>query len=247
MDTRDAFDLALSIASEKVQKNTDVVVAEQQNQPFMIHITKDQTNKAYIPRIGQKQGHTEDRTLPRITVADTLLGCMIGYAIVEDDFFNRNNLESNKQVAITGYRINRLDYDYCLKPNARLVFDAQVSNEHWLISYNKQTLEYKPVLAGRLFIHAITVTQHVKADRIAPDSTIVGFVEVKEPKGIYLTSKIHLAQGYHTFTLLYNQNTTFEQTKKIECTAISKSEFDKREKYKPSLEQQLTPPAFANW
>lgn len=235
----------MRIASEKVRNNTKVVEAAKQPLPFMIHMTPDHSNKAYIPRIGTKQGYTEDRTMPRVTVADTLIGCLIGYACLEEDFFNRNQDKAIAQRSKNGYRINRLDYDFCLRPNARLVYDVQATNEHWLISYNKDTIEYKPTLAAYMVVGSITVMQHPKYDD--PDSIITCFVDVREKSGIYLAEDIHLEQGYYSFTVCYNRHITFDTklSDKLTMRKISRSEFQNRKLIEVSTESLK--PAYMKW
>lgn len=244
MTEKEEFDSVYEILNPKVISNTEIVEASKQKLPFMIHITKEHTAKPYVPRIGMNQAKTEDRTLPRVTCADTLLGCMIGYARIESEFFNVDNEPELREIHKTGYRINRLDYKYCLKPNSRLVFDAIATNEHWLIAYTKETHFYKPLLAGYLFIQSIKVTQNAK--NVDPDSEIEIYIDVRDKEGFYLTKKIYLSQGYHRALILYNRHVTFDNEKHVKHFKIDKKEFTERTQYKPSFEN-ITLPNFLKW
>ena len=105
-----------------VKNNVTIVDGETFNKGLMYHIgTTDMSNKPYIPRIGERQGKTEDRTVPRVTVAPTLLGCIYGYAMVVISGMDNN---------IAGYYIHSLPFEYCLKPTKKLVFDQELTNEH---------------------------------------------------------------------------------------------------------------------
>lgn len=241
-DKRDIEDY-LAMQNQKVQDNVIVVSSEDQAIPFLIHLTPEQENKIYIPRIGFRQGGTEDRTIPRVTCSDTLLGCIIGYANFGYDFFSSDKSKEAIELRVKGYRINRLDYKHCLKPNNKLVYDASASNEHWLVTYDKETTAFKPVLSGRVYPASVIGIANPKQG--TPDCYYVFFVDIRDKDGIHLTPGIKLLPGYHAVTVLYNDKITFASSKNVSAKAITKAEFDRREVYKPSLE--TITPSFHDW
>ena len=73
----------LESLSPDVKKNLKIVSTKDLGQDFLLHISPDKLSKViFTPRIGNRQGRTEDRTVPRITVSPTLLGCHNGYALL---------------------------------------------------------------------------------------------------------------------------------------------------------------------
>ena len=142
MEISEDFKTALGLLNPKTVKNTQVVSQDEIRNGFMLHI--DLVNpKTFIPMMPRSAAVSEENTTPRVTVAPTLLGCIIGYARVFSDFIG------NPQ---EGYLINRIDFEHCLKPNDKLVYDAPETGEHWLIAYNKKTQQYDPKVIGKLFM-----------------------------------------------------------------------------------------------
>lgn len=230
----------LETLSPKVQKHTTIVDSAEQPQPFMLHISKDSTGKPYIPRIGQRQGASEDRTTPRITCADTLLGCIIGYADAIREFLD---CWSHPEIRKNGFRINRLDYTHCLKPDGFLVYDSRATNEHWLLSYNRDTAVYKPKTAGRMYLRSITSRYNPKNHDL--DHHTMVFLEVVEKEGIFITSTLRADPGYYQLQFLYNRNTVFNSEKELTLKRITRDVFMKQETTTPVLESIM--PIYSRW
>src|ERR1700741_3061096 len=87
----------LETVSEKVRKNVTVVTPEEVKQDYFLHISTDTSIKKFVPVIGRRQAYSEDRSVPRVTVAPTLLGCFIGYAKADYDFQNTPSTAKNDQ------------------------------------------------------------------------------------------------------------------------------------------------------
>lgn len=240
VDRDENFDRYIESLSDKVRKNVTAVKASEHPLPFMLHITKDASGKVYVPRIGDRQAESEDRTVSRITCADTLLGCIIGHGYAVGGFLDP---WTDGDRRAEGFRINRLDYEWCLKPNGRLVYDAVATNEHWLVSYSRETREYKPKRAGHFYIRS--VTSNFEEHRKALDQYVTIFLEVSEKEGILLTPKKKLEQGYYRVQFRYNNNTTFDSEKNAVARPIDRATFMKREVEVPVLEYAR--PSYARW
>lgn len=206
------FEEYLSILNSKVRNNTEIVKAEDLKQPFMLHIDKKVPDK-FIPMMPRSAATSEDNTVPRITVADTLIGCVMGYARTLNDFFSDYN---------AGYIISILNFEYCLKPNNKLVFDAEITGEHWLIGYNKQTLSYKPKPIGKIFLHSCLsvkrrIEQKNKEYHIPFIDELTLYFEIDQ--AIYLNPDKLLDKGYYKYILfddfLYNHNYKTKDNYKI--------------------------------
>ena len=198
-----------------VKNNVTIVDGATFNKGLMYHIgTTDMSNKPYIPRIGERQGKTEDRTVPRVTVAPTLLGCIYGYAMV---------VISGKDNNIAGYYIHSLPFEYCLKPTKKLVFDQELTNEHWLVRYNKDTTVYKASRIGRMVVGKIDIKPRPKK---FAEVTLTVLVEVNQEMPFNEVET--MAPGYYQVSLLYEG---LMLTDKVTISPISKSAFEKERLY----------------
>ena len=198
-----------------VKNNVTIVGGSTFNNGYMFHIgTTDMSNKPYIPRIGDRQGKTEDRTVPRVTVAPTLLGCIYGYASM---------IVSGLDNKIGGYYIHCLPFEFCLKPTKRLVYDQDLTNEHWLVRYNKQTTTYRASRIGRMVVGNIKFTP--RPGRYA-DVVVEILVEVNEPLP-YNETQV-LQPGHYLLELKYEEDLL---TDKVLISPISRGDFDKRRLY----------------
>lgn len=110
----------ISLLNPKARKNLEVVNSTEMTLPYMLHIDKVPP-KAFIPQMPRRAADSEDNTVARVTVADTLVGRLIGYSDAYYDFLNEDS---------SGYIISALDYRECLRPNNNLVYDAEATNEH---------------------------------------------------------------------------------------------------------------------
>lgn len=239
MTQSDDFNNYLKTLTPKVLRNVEVVSSIEKPQPFMLHITTDLRSSAYIPRIGHRQADSEDRTVPRITCSDTLLGCIIGHAMAVNNFLDPwvDSEEREK-----GFRINRLDYDYCLKPNHNLVYDSVATNEHWLVRYNEATSEYKPSKAGHFYIRSIT-SNFIK-DKKSFYQYVVIFLEVIEKTGLYITPEKKVEPGYYKVQFHYSNKVTFK-SKNVDIKEIDRQTYLKQETSIPVLEKAM--PTYSRW
>lgn len=204
----------IKLQHTKVRSNTEVVSAADLGQDWMLHLDKS-TPPAFVPRIGTSFSDDEDRTLPRVTVSDSVLGCIIGYYRFIDDFLSVNEDDNN------GYYINMLPFEYCLKPNAKLVPYAEHANEHWLLGYNKETLKYKPRTVGKLFISEMGLKRNDKSKQHLIRCTF--FIEINEDVSILFSKNKQLTKGYYRVTgdlTDYNSNNDANDAESIEHTDL---------------------------
>lgn len=184
----------LSIQNPKVRKNSEIVSASDLQFPFMLHIDAKVT-PAFIPMMPRRAAMSEDNTIPRVTVADTLLGCIVGYASFFYNMMDYSKLE--------GYVIHKLPFNHCIRPNEKLVYDAEASNEHWLIGYNKQSLKYPTEVIGKMFLSEILLTREPDKHSEKPTTNIkraTAYFEIDEP---ILVAKDTVAEaGYYELTFL---------------------------------------------
>lgn len=191
------------VQSKEVQTNSQIVSCEDINQDYMLHIDKS-TPTVFTPRMPPSATKTENDTTARITVAPNLLGCMIGYARIEADLMHGTDKFSVSKYGFKGgYEICTLSFKHCLAPNEKLVCDAKRSQEHWLVSYNKPTLEYKPTKVGKLFVSNV---EYVPVTGKVPAAKFKVYIEVHKEDGFWFSPKIHLTKGFHLAIVEFNRD-----------------------------------------
>ena len=189
----------LDTLSEKVKRNVAVVTPETLGINYFLHISSNTNIKEFIPQIGTKQAPSEDRTVARVTVAPSILGCLIGHACSDYEFLElkSNGVADPKKDIRTpykgGYKIYSLPFKVALKPTKNLVYDSKVSDEHWLIAYNKESANIIPESAGKMFYRSI---RYVGTSNNTPRADVTIYVEVTKEGGIAFSKKHYLTKGY---------------------------------------------------
>lgn len=214
------FEDYLKIQNPKVRKNITEVKASELQFPFMLHIDTKPVS-AFIPMMPRRAATSEDNTIPRVTVADTLMGCIVGYSAMFYDFMSNDSVE--------GYIIHKLEFDYCVKPTEKLVYDVEASNEHWLIGYNRNSLKYKTEQIGKFFVSEtkfkrLPLKSNGKVSSQA-ESTLC-YLELSEP--ILIAKDLILEAGYYEVIIEGHEvNYCFDRTDNLKIKKISISEYNK--------------------
>jgi len=210
----------LEHTSDKVKRNVEIISPDDLKQPFLLHISKDNNIKVFIPAISTRQATSEDRTVPRVTTAPTLLGCIIGYAVSNQDFFNAKD-----DNYLGGYKIYALPFEAALKPNGRLVYDQRNSDEHWMIAYDKDTSSITPEKVGRLFYQSIQfVPRKDHGKEPAGEGTL--YIEITKEEGIRFSKNIFLDKGFYIVTGPIDRNVNTWQTDSgFKARKIDRAEF----------------------
>ena len=215
----------LGMQSKRVQAESTIINSKDLGQNFMLHIDK-KSPKVFIPMMPRSAAHSENNTTARITVSPNLMGCLIGYARADTDFLYGTSKQNIRDTGYRGgYEINEFDFTHCIKPSEKLVFDANRTLEHWLVSYNKDTLQYKNRTIGKVFIHSMTSVAVYGQD---PKSMATIFIEHNKPEGIKFSPTIHLKPGYHKAVVAFkdrlNRDVKYEQNFGVK--EINESEYN---------------------
>lgn len=189
MTDKENIDTFVSLLPTIVKKNVKVVTPDSLGQDFLLHIDSPPVPKVFIPRMPSSADITENPHVPRITVSDTLIGCMLGYTRIEGDFFSQHN----------GWIISKFDFNYALSVNKKMVFDAEYSNEHWLVTYNKNTIEYKPIPIGKFFIYKISYVANEQEPN--GDEFIDIYLELHGDDTVKINKDISLTAGFYIMSI----------------------------------------------
>lgn len=238
------FKRYLSIQNAKVRNNITEIKSSELEIPYMLHIDVKPPSK-FIPMMPRRAAESEDNTLPRITVADTLLGCIVAYCILGQDFYD---------LKVQGYHLCALDFDYCVKPTSRLVYDAEESNEHWLLGYNKKTLSYKPRVIGKLFVTEINSKREKVNGELKLVHEFTFCLELEEP--IWFSEGIKLEKGFYQISDtksgrkdLEHGGFTYRDGKLFDIETLSAAEYRKKKNLSVTMLSHNQPnvPLFSNW
>lgn len=236
----------LDHASEKVKRGTTIVTPTEMEQDYFLHISTNTNIRQFIPIIGQRQGNLEDRSVPRVCVAPSLLGCLMGYSKAEYDFMEHASTgKEDDDFYKGGWKIYVLPFQAALKPNKSMVPDAKATDEHWLVAYNKDTAAYVPETAGRCFFHTIRYIGRSK-DQPRGEGTL--YCEVTKEGGIAFSPATHLAKGYWKIEGPIMRNV--ESTRHADAFGIheiSKADYLAAKNQVAALLSHAEPPAYLFW
>ncbi len=201
-DRKDISDWLL-MQSPIVQKNSTILSFKEGG--VMLHIDKN-VPKTFIPRMPTSAAPSENDTTARITVAPDLVGCIIGYARVDSDVLSSVYMKTKgKDQFKGGYIISEMPYTHCIKPTDKLVYDSSRTLEHWLVSYNKQSLQVKPIEVGKIFISSI-LTQNRSS--IEPIKTISAYISHTCTNGLRFSKNNVLPAGYYKADIIFKSHDT---------------------------------------
>lgn len=226
MNDTDALLAVLDIANENVKTNTVIVLPNETPTPYFVHITGDKAPK-YIPRIGHRQANSEDRTMPRVTVATTLTGCVIAYSALEQGFLNGEvpSVKGNYKDWKGGLYIHKLPFKVALKPNRKMVYDAEATDEHWLVNYTPEIKQYESSLLGKMVVLSIL---HTKSPEGKLETTYRLAISVNDV--LFLNERTMVPAGCYEVVFRFNRNTTWRTKNSVTYKEISKSDFNEKKK-----------------
>jgi hypothetical protein len=221
------FDAFMSMRPDIVRKNVKVVTPETLGSNFLLHIDPIPVPKVFIPRMPSSAAMSENPHVPRITVSDSIIGCMVGYSRIEVDFIYNH---------VNGWVISKFEFDYALEVNPKMVYDADYSNEHWLVTYNKETVKYKPIRIGCMFLRELNFTANDKTE--VNDRQLTLYIEIESDDTVKISDDVSISKG--TYKLMTNrlkekakQRLFTYVSPKVE--AISSSEFNTLKKQSISM------------
>lgn len=185
----------LDQTNPEIAKNTKIVTPDDLKQDYLLHIAK--TNFKYlVPNISKRAGAKEDNTLPRIHTAPSLFGCIEGYAIMSYDILYEKATTKKTADYLGGYYIYKIPFEAALRPNKKMVYDADYTQEHWVVAYSKETRIYEAEIIGRIIPSVYTFEPTSKKTAVSIAELVM---ELKEPIHFDYHTKETLDKGYWKF------------------------------------------------
>lgn len=214
--------LALQPASVRNQ----VAVLSKEEAGPMYHISKDGGIKRFTPMVSRRTASTENISVPRVCVAGTLVGCMIGYAATLDDFLWRRDGYKG------GWYIYDIDYQYLLKPSVKLLYDVEHSQERWLVTYSKDTVFYRPTIAGHFFYTSAQVKPNGRGGH---EWSVEMVVNIQTDTTVLFDLKRALTKGTWRIKGLEAESSSLTETSKYIVEKISDGEYARLKKQSADL------------
>lgn len=188
----------LDLAIPLVRKNLKVVSREDFKYPCLLHVAASKQQRL-VPNISTRRMDDEDNTLPRVHCSTSLLGCILGYgAVLDNHYFGRHGKDEWFDLPKGGYYIYFINFDYCAKPNKNLVPDVEKTDEHWLFTYNENTVTYSDFSIGKMFATEMSITNTIDSEKII---SLYFYVEVPKGCKLVVSEDCIVEEGNHKLKL----------------------------------------------
>ena len=214
----------------------------------MYRIDKQMPEKLY-PNMPKSAMANENNTIPRITCAPSLIGCIVGYYRAEQDLLDAGRFGKDvKKQYVGGYTISTIEPSLVLKPDATLVPDQGRSDEHWVVPFNEDHVDFAPRQIGKCFIHRLT---HVNSggQNKPPVLEIEMFIQMDEPHFAVAPGRV-ITKGYWKMFLrwesLFARDVRKSNDALVSLTEINQEEFMVAKGFSANLLSDDTP-AFKRW
>lgn len=195
MDNTDLQDLQrfLELWPATISNNVEILTPNN-SAGVTFHISTNNNLKSFEPRVSRRTMNKEDRSVPRVSTAGTLNGCLSGYSAALYDW---EGLDADKWVG--GWKIYAINYDVALKPNKKILGDAEQTEELWLVPYNKAHARYSAEPIGEIFFTKVgrEATNNPKLPRKV---VVKAFVRIAEGNMLPLNKSTVLRAGYYQLT-----------------------------------------------
>lgn len=160
------------------------------------HISPVDTIEEFVPRTCQRTMMGEDTLVPRICTADTLIGCLRGYAVTVRDFIKAKATNAGDDDWRGGYYIYAIPYRASVFPGRVLCPMSRWVRERWLLSYLTAEQAYPAHIVGKIFIHK-AINPGVKQ---LGNLTVELAIEVFDEQ-LRWDDRLTLSKGYHALTV----------------------------------------------
>jgi hypothetical protein len=127
-----------------------------------------------------------------------------------------------------------------------LVYDAEDTGEHWLVNYNRETIQYKFNTIGKMFISSIS---SIAVSGNLPTTVITLYIEHNKAGGIKFSPSIELKPGYHKAVISFQNEIDREihSEKDFKVKEISEGEYREVKSLSASLLSYVEEMPFINW
>lgn len=232
----------LDILPHAVKSQMQIVETKDLPGP-LLHISTNANVKEFTPYITRRTANKEDRTVPRVSTAPTLLGCLKGFMLGWDVFFWPD--AKGKKTLLQSWTVYGFDTPLAIRPTSKLLYDVNTTDEHWLVGYSKEAQSYVPTKLAKGFYREVLLIGRPNQN---PFKVVTMVIEVYDTS-IQFAKGVTLTKGYWKVVgpdALYR--TTWVNAKPYTVTEITKTEFN----YLPTSQYQVSTedaflPSFMKW
>lgn len=223
------FAAAQALLPEDIRKNMTVVRREELPNKALYHISTNPKIPVFIPMVSNRVANKEDNRVPRVCTAPSIVECMGGYGAVYHDFYGDGKNEAQ-------WTVYSFDFDYAIRPTKKLVPDAHVTNEHWLIAYSPETREYRADKLGTVRMTSFT-TRWINGVNVLSLELVVA---VTGDTPILFSDGVLLERGFHLVDVKnwYGCGQTLKDIV-VETKSLSRAEYQQYVKEKVELEHAV--------
>ncbi len=185
--------------------------------PNLIHISTNGKIKEFIPMVSRRTGGKEDRSVPRVSTAPHLLGCINGYSAIVEDFLNNFKGEWEG-----GYYIYDIPYAVAGTPDKELLYDVEVTDERWIVPFDAKHRVIEPRRLGKIILASLHIANSKGDKRVWSP---VFFVQVTDKTPVFLTANVALTQGYWRVQIDSAKDTAAFSENSLSFSEITRTEF----------------------
>lgn len=225
---REDLDRYLATLAPQIHKNIEVVAADEMGRSHLLHISPNTNIDAFVPMMSGRTQDKEDRAVARVCTAPELVSAIMGYSqAITDNIFPSDKKKDHPEWK-NGYHIYGLPFEYAIKANKKLLPDVGMTNEHWLVAYNKDTAKYTPVDLGIFFYGDIIIR---RGPEFSIGSEVELFIRVDHKDGLWFTPHQQLTKGFWYYKGSDPGNIrNFNGTKTVKAVPIDQSEFTQKKR-----------------
>lgn len=137
--------------NEIVRDNTTVVSRNDLGQEFLYHISTNPKIDKFVPSLTQRAQEGEDRSVPRVSTAPSILGCIMGYIKDREDW----TLGREGDPWQDGWYIYGFSHNHSVRPSDEILPGASATGEHWLVPYDQEAWEYPADIIGSYYYRQV--------------------------------------------------------------------------------------------
>lgn len=177
----------LDLQPTNIRKTVEFVSAEEAGP--MYHMSLDGDIKKFTPYVTRRTGNKENISVPRISVAPTIMGCFIGYCAAWSDI---TWPDTRNKKAKNGWYLYDIPYEYAVSPDKKQLYDVDDTDEHWLVTYSPETREYKGNIVAKMFYAELKMVPRTGK---TPQYLVKLVIDVQSEKGLKLGEDVILEKG----------------------------------------------------
>lgn len=235
-----AIERYLDTVGQQVRENVTIVTPETLGQDTLFHISTSSKVKLFRPEVSRRTATKEDRSIPRISTAPTIAGCIQGY---QADIFDFNSMQE-KNYYHGGWYIYGFPFDYAIRPKSKILVDVEKTDEHWLVPYEANRWEVEGRIYGKFFYGQVNMFWKDRKHYVEREC----YVEVGRLGDIVMAKGTRLTAGYYRLTLTAAEfMTKWSQIKVKDLEKISASDFRAVKKVSADLLSHQELPPSAHW